>query len=200
MATEEVLARLERVEAQLEIQQLAVRYAQAIDARDLDAWLTCFRPDVDMGRAGTGREVLRSRIEPLARTFRRSVHHITGHRIEPVSSDRARGAVYCRAEHEVGDRWITMSICYFDDYVRLDGRWYFSRRRERHWYSADVPDRPQDVDYTAWSQAGRPDLPEAFPSWEPFWAADPATAAAPGDEPTGVDEPIDARPGDRSTS
>ena len=48
--------RVERIEAHLAIQQLAVRYAMAVDARDMDAWLGCFRPDVDAGRHGTGRE------------------------------------------------------------------------------------------------------------------------------------------------
>jgi len=51
--------RVERIEAQLAIQQLAIRYAMAVDARDMEAWVRCFRPDVDMGRHGTGREALR---------------------------------------------------------------------------------------------------------------------------------------------
>jgi 3-phenylpropionate/cinnamic acid dioxygenase small subunit len=46
--------RIERIEAHLAIQQLAVRYTMAVDARDIDAWVACFRPDVDMGRSGDG--------------------------------------------------------------------------------------------------------------------------------------------------
>ena len=130
--------RVERIEAQLAIQQLPIRYAMAVDARDIDAWVNCFRPDVNMGRHGIGRDVLRRYIEPQVRRFYRSVHQICGHRVELVAPDWATGAVYCRAEHEVGDQWIVMAICYFDEYARVDGEWFFSRRRERHWYAADV--------------------------------------------------------------
>ena len=151
LAQRTLAARLERVEAHLAIQQLAIRYAMAVDARDLDAWVGCFRPDVDMGRHGTGREALRCYIDPMVRRFYRSVHQICGHRIELAEdpdratgpadratgpadratgpADRATGAVYCRAEHEVGQEWIVMAICYFDEYARVDGEWFFSRRR-----------------------------------------------------------------------
>ncbi len=167
--------RLDRIESQLAIQQLPVRYALAVDSRDLDAWVGCFRPDVDMGRHGTGRAALRRYLEPLVRGFHRSVHQICGHRVEFAESesgsdmDRATGSVYCRAEHEVGDRWIVMAIRYLDEYARVDGEWYFSRRREQHWYSADVTERPQAVDFRGWDMAGEPPLPEAFPTWGPFW-------------------------------
>ena len=164
--------RLARVEAQLAIQQLPIRYAMAVDARDLDAWVGCFRPDVDMGRHGTGRDALRRYIEPMVRRFYRSVHQICGHRIELAGLDRATGAVYCRAEHEVGDEWIVMAICYFDEYARMDGEWFFSRRRERHWYAADVTRTPQSVRFTGWNGSGPPALPGGFASWAPFWDGD----------------------------
>ncbi len=178
----QLAGRIERVEAHLAIQQLAIRYAMAVDARDLDAWVGCFRPDVDMGRHGTGREALRRYIDPMVRRFYRSVHQICGHRIElpgpedpdratgPV--DRAAGAVYCRAEHEVGEEWIVMAICYFDEYARVDGEWFFSRRRERHWYAADVTRTPQSAGFAGWAGSTQPKLPAEFASWAPFWDAD----------------------------
>jgi len=164
--------RLDRIESQLAIQQLPVRYALAVDSRDLDAWVGCFRPDVDMGRHGAGRAALRRYIEPMVRGFHRSVHQICGHQLDLTGCDRATGSVYCRAEHEVGDRWIVMAIRYLDEYARVDGEWYFSRRREQHWYSADVTERPQAVGFQGWDTAGVPPLPDAFPSWAPFWERD----------------------------
>jgi hypothetical protein len=78
--------------------------------------------------------------------------------------------VYCRAEHEVGERWIVMAICYFDDYQRVDGEWFFRRRAERHWYAADVLERPQDVDFDSWRVSGDgPALPHQFPTWSAFF-------------------------------
>ncbi|WP_234341077.1 nuclear transport factor 2 family protein [Streptomyces sp. NRRL S-1813] len=176
----EIERRLARVEAHLAIQQLAFRYALAVDARDLDAWVGCFHPDVDMGRAGRGRDVLRHHIAPMLRTFHRSVHHITGHRIEWQGTQRATGTVYCRAEHEVDDRWIVMAICYFDDYACVDGEWLFTRRRERHWYAADVTDRPQAVGFADWPPAGHPALPHSFPTWQTFWGDDAPVPHAKG--------------------
>ena len=49
-APDEVLARLARVEAYQAIQQLPIRYALAVDGRDIDAWVGLFVPDVDMDR------------------------------------------------------------------------------------------------------------------------------------------------------
>ena len=73
---------------------------------------------------------------------------------------------------EVGDRWIVMGICYFDEYRRVDGTWYFSRRKEEHWYAADVDAHPQRVGFDDWHTDGPgPRLPERFPTWNAFWQA-----------------------------
>jgi hypothetical protein len=160
---------MQRVEAQLEIGQLPIRYAMAIDARDLDTWVSLFVPDVQVGRDRFGRDALRGYIEPLVRGFGRSIHQICGHRVELIDADSARGAVYCRAEHEVDERWIVMGICYFDEYRRVDGTWLFARRREKHWYAADINEHPQSVGFDSWHHL-TPPLPEAFETWVPFWA------------------------------
>jgi len=165
--------RLDRIESRLAIGQLPIRYAMAVDGRDVDTWLGLFVPDVQIGRDRFGREALREWIEPALRTFRRSVHQIVGHRVDLVDADHATGAVYCRAEHEVDERWIVMAICYFDEYRRLDGEWYFSRRREEHWYAADINEHPQAVGFDSWHSAEpatAPRLPDHFPTWSPFWS------------------------------
>jgi SnoaL-like domain len=175
MGDERLQDRIERIEAQLAIGQLPIRYALAVDARDLDTWVGLFVPDVDLGRHGRGREALRSLIEPQLRWFYRSVHQICGHRIELIDADTARGAVYCRAEHEVEDRWIVMAICYFDDYRRVGGEWLFARRAERHWYAADVNERPQAVGFDSWGTSPAPPaLPHRFETWSRFWDGDEA--------------------------
>ncbi len=82
-------ARVARIEAYQAIQQLPIRYALAVDGRDLDTWVGLFVPDVNMGRGGQGRQVLREYIEPQLRWFYRSIHQIVGHRIELIDDDTA---------------------------------------------------------------------------------------------------------------
>jgi ketosteroid isomerase-like protein len=167
----EITRRLERVESQLAIQQLASRYALAVDSRDLDTWVNLFVPDVDCGKFGKGRDALKKFIEPAVRTFYRCHHQICGHVIDLIDPDHATGTVYCRAEHEAGGKWIVMAICYFDTYQRRDGHWLFLKRSEHHWYSSDVLERPGEPEFQnwpAWSQR-KPALPHLFPTWKKFW-------------------------------
>jgi hypothetical protein len=171
--------RLARLEARQAIGQLPIRYAIAVDTRNVDDWVRLFVPDVDLGRHGRGREALRAAIEPQLRWFYRSIHQICGHRIDLGPDDhdrggpaRATGSVYCRAEHEVDDRWIVMAIRYDDEYRRVGDEWLFARRRERHWYAVDVTERPQAVEFDSWGSSGRrPPLPGLDPSWSRFWSA-----------------------------
>ncbi|MGE3791058.1 MAG: nuclear transport factor 2 family protein [Hyphomonadaceae bacterium] len=170
----ELAERIERLESIHAIQQLAVRYAIAIDSRDLDAWLALFPDDIDCGKRGRGREALRGFIAPLLRDFYRTVHLICGHQIELVDRETATGRVYCRAEHERGEEWIVQAICYFDQYVRRDGAWYFNRREEDFWYSADLLERPQQAAFSHWPGPAPRFQPKMMvsrvPTWRAFWA------------------------------
>ena len=169
--SDDLAARIDRLESLAAIQQLPIRYALAVDGRDLDAWVDLFVPDVNCGRAGQGRAVLRSIIEPAVRTFYRSIHQICGHRVEFDDADHAHGVVYCRAEHEDAGKWVVMAIAYFDTYERRDGEWLFVRRREKHWYAADWQERPA-APFTGWdAHPNPPALPQDFDAWQPFWAA-----------------------------
>lgn len=164
-----ILERLDRLESIHAIEQLAVRYALAMDARDIEAWLDLFVHDVDCGKRGRGREALRGFIEPALSSYYRTIHLVCGHRIVFDEADRAHGNVYCRAEHEAKGQWIVMAVCYADDYARRDGEWRFLRRVERYWYAVDVLERP-NAPFNRWDWMKKPpSLPEDFPSWEPFW-------------------------------
>jgi hypothetical protein len=174
MSETEILARLDRVESTLAIQQLPIRYAIAIDSRDIDALVELWADDVNCGSHGKGREALRGFIDPLIRDFYRTVHKITGHAIDFVDADHATGKVYCHAEHEYGDRWIVQAICYFDTYERRDGKWFFVRRDEDFFYTADHLERPQDADFLRWPgpapKHNPPMMLERLPSWVDFWS------------------------------
>ena len=178
--TGDLEARIDRLESLAAIQQLPIRYALAVDGRDMEGWTRLFVPDVNCGRAGQGRAVLRSLIEPAVRTFYRSIHQICGHSVEFDGPDTAHGTVYCRAEHETeaGGKWVVMAIAYFDTYARRDGEWLFVRRREKHWYAADWEERPS-APFTGWPEHPHPpQLPHDFATWQSFWDACDADALA----------------------
>lgn len=169
--------RLARVEAQLAIQQLPIRYAQAVDGRDLDGLVDLFVEDVDCGRWGKGRSALNAfyRSADVLQGFYRSIHYICGHTVDLIDDNKATGRVYCRAEHEDGDSWVVMAICYFDHYQRLDDQWFFSRRDERHWYSTDWLERPGKPQFQHWpgrytTEKYQPRLPDSFSEWNKFWS------------------------------
>ena len=164
--------RLDRIESTLAIQQLPVRYGLAMDSRDIDAWVGLFIEDVNCGRRGTGREALKAYVEPILSGFYRCQHFICGHKIDFDDADHASGSVYCRAEHEDGDQWIVMAICYFDTYERRNGEWFFVRRNEKHWYARDELARPAGPNFSAWPAqpaVEEPRLPAEFPQWRKFW-------------------------------
>lgn len=167
-----LVARIERIESQLAIQQLVSRYALALDSRDLDSLIALFVDDVQCGRWGVGREALRAFYDKILRGFYRSQHQLCGHVIDLVDADHATGKVYCRAEHEDRGHWVVMAICYFDTYARRDGVWHFVRREEHDWYATDILARPAGPDFRQWpgrADGKRSRLPHLFPTWEPFW-------------------------------
>ncbi|HKE72257.1 MAG TPA: nuclear transport factor 2 family protein [Acidimicrobiales bacterium] len=166
--------RLARVEAHLAIQQLAVRYAMAIDARDLDLLAEQWAPDVWMGRRhGQGRDAVRRYFEPILQRFYRSIHMVVGHRIDVIDAECATGSVYCRAEHESGSDWVVQAIVYDDTYRLVDGAWGFVKRTHRHWYSAPITEAPTPPTFERWPgyPGPLPDLPHAWPSWDRYWSA-----------------------------
>jgi len=168
--------RIERIEAQLAIQQLPVRYAVAVDSRNVDALVELFAVDVNCGRWGNGRAALKDYFGSanVLSGFYRSVHLVCGHAIDLVDAERATGTVYCRAGHEDKGHWVEMAICYFDRYVKSEGRWCFERREEKHWYSAEWESRPHGPSFQNWpgkyeSAKYQPQLPHAWPSWQQYW-------------------------------
>ncbi|OBG91916.1 polyketide cyclase [Mycobacterium sp. E3251] len=168
--------RLDRVESSLAISQLPIRYAMALDARDLDALVALFIDDVDAGAEGRGREALKRWYDRVLRRFYRSIHLVCGHQFDFIDADHATGAVYCRAEHEEGDGWYVITMRYDDVYERRRGQWCFVKRREHAWYSVDVTERP-GPEFMRWpgDVRLRAAMPQRMATWEAFWAkGDPA--------------------------
>jgi len=164
-------ARLDRLESLEHIRQLVHRYALAVDTRNLDDLVELFVEDVQIGRDQRGREAMKAWFaESLAR-FGDSIHFVGNHVIDMDAAAAARGVVTCRDELETGGEWRVGFVQYWDQYVRREGRWYFSRRRLHRWYMVDALTRPQhgaglEMDRES-LQIGQ--LPDAWPSWTRFW-------------------------------
>jgi hypothetical protein len=133
-----------------EIRQLASRYAVAIGRRDLDALVTLFVPDVQVGRAAVGRDALRGDFERQLAPIGRCILQVTNVVIDVVDEHHATGVVGTRGELELDGDWIVQVIEYHDDYERRDGHWLFTRRRHRLWYGAPVGTSPLGLPPANW--------------------------------------------------
>ena len=165
--------RLDRMESLAAIRQLAYRYALCLDSRDMDTLVGLFVADVRVGRDLNGRDALKAWFIDTMRVPRTSVHLVANHIIDFESADLARGVVYCRDELErpATGLWDIGMLQYWDTYVRVDGEWFFQRRKFNRWYMVDALRRPE-------SGAGVNDgddalttglIPEVFPTWKQFW-------------------------------
>ena len=184
-------ARLERLESLDEIRQLAAKYSLSLDMRDLDAHVNLFAPDIRVSRELSGRGHLKRWLDDTLRLqFTGTSHHVGNHVIEFDDAEHAHGVVYSKNEHETpcanGDtEWVIMQMLYWDNYQRMEGRWYFRRRLPCYWYATDLNKPPVGDNKMRWpdreSYAGA--FHDLWPSWREFW-----------DNPPGDEEPEVAEP------
>lgn len=137
-AIAELLRRVERLEAETEISQLFVRYAEALDYGDPQAWAACFTPD--------GHFDVRQRGEPLfahtgteelatfgaKHTHAPEVYHkhfVSIPNLTFDGPDHVTGSTYFTMLHERPEGPFVLVIGrYLDDLVRVDGRWALAER------------------------------------------------------------------------
>jgi hypothetical protein len=174
--SDDLLARVARLEAHEEIRQLASRYAMALDARDVEAMAATFVEDVPTHGGGVGRAALAEWLQETLRPYTVTFHLIGNHVIDFVDDDHATGIVYCRPEHQVGDLWIVMPLQYWDRYERREGRWYFRSRSPHVFYAADVLENPTQVpgrfNFPGNPFIHRADLPERLATWQAYWGTE----------------------------
>ncbi|MCX2979246.1 nuclear transport factor 2 family protein [Halieaceae bacterium IMCC14734] len=191
MSDEPLLARIDRLESLDEIRQLVAKYSLSLDMRDLDAHVGLFAADIRVSREHVGRAHLKHWLDDTLRLqFTGTSHHVGNHIIEFDDPDHAHGVLYSKNEHETpcadgSTEWVIMQMLYWDDYERVDGRWFFRRRLPCYWYATDLNKPPVGEDKMRWpdreSYAGA--FHDLWPSWKEFWAT------APGDGEPEVAEP-----------
>lgn len=161
-----------------EIRQLAAKYAYYTDAKDIDALVELYVPNVRISSTLSGRQTLHELLTDALKTVGVTFLNVGTHVIDvdPSDPDRATGVVYCKAEIQDGgpdsDRWIHHAIQYHDVYERRDGRWYFGANRKHFLvYGVEAGENPLDQPDANWpaSQTGRGTHPQALASWQTFF-------------------------------
>ncbi|MCP9757818.1 nuclear transport factor 2 family protein [Aquitalea sp. S1-19] len=176
MPRETLDERIDRLESIEDIRQLAGKYSLSLDMRDLDAHVNLFAPDIRVGRDKVGRAHLKAWVDDTLRhQFTGTSHHLGQHIIEFSDPDHAIGVVYSKNEHECGREWVLMQMLYWDDYERIDGRWFFRRRLPCYWYASDLNQQPVGDMKMRWPgrEPYHGTFHEIFPSWQAFWAQRP---------------------------
>lgn len=120
----------------LDLQDLALAYAEAIDAKRADDVAGLFTEnavfrayDLPKGEA-RGRSEIYTLVVKLLSSFNATMHHVSGPRAKFTDPDNASGVVSLVAWHSFNDDrphgilWAR----YLDEYVRCDGVWRIARR------------------------------------------------------------------------
>jgi hypothetical protein len=200
MSEESLLARIDRLESLDEIRQLVAKYSLSLDMRDLDAHVNLFAHDIRVSREATGRAHLKRWLDDtLRQQFTGTSHHVGNHIIEFDDAEHAHGVVYSKNEHETpcanGDtQWVIMQMVYWDNYQRIDGRWFFRRRLPCYWYATDLNKPPVGDNKMRWPdrEVYEGAYHELWPSWKTFWSNPPGDEVAEVAAPAPLDEFLNA--------
>ena len=130
----------------VELNQLAFRYAAAVDACDEAAFLAVFTPN---GRLRSyhpdtaepfadlmGHAQLKAIPDTMRGMFRSTAHMMTNHLVE-IDGDSAKGEVLCTARHLRAEDGTSLNVIirYVDCYERHEGRWCIADRQIRFLWS-----------------------------------------------------------------
>jgi uncharacterized protein (TIGR02246 family) len=129
------------------ILQLLYKYAMSVDARDVEAYATCFTPDVVVSGPGfeMRENVAKATIDMLTSMFEATMHNVHNYSYK-IEGERATGVTYCVASHiqnKGGQRSkMDMYIRYHDELVKQAGEWRFAKRRLDVMCTTTVPVDP----------------------------------------------------------
>ena len=103
MTDASLAARVDRLESIEAIRQLAGKYSPVARHARPGRPREPLRPDIQVGRKGTGRAALKAWwTRPCATSSSGTSHHVGQHIIEFIDPDHAVGVVYSKNEHETG--------------------------------------------------------------------------------------------------
>jgi hypothetical protein len=117
-----------------ELRDLTLRYCRAMDDSDWPALRDLFADRAEVPGAETGDETV-ARLRSVRSTYGRTIHTPHGQLVEFADDDHATGLVPAHAELAVQGQTVVCAMRYYDDYVRVDGRWRFARRQIKFVYA-----------------------------------------------------------------
>ena len=162
---------LERMLAREAIRELPLRYAKAIEQRDVEAMVDLFASAARFGVYGTGRDGCRRLMTDLMVDSLFAAILVTNHLIELDDDEHAHGEVWalCYAQSDAG--FVEQLLRYEDRYELEDGAWRFLHRKHRLWYGQMRDASPFDQDPADWpdSQVGVGDIPLADGRFRAWW-------------------------------
>jgi hypothetical protein len=162
---------LDAILARDAIRELPLRYAKAIETRDVDAMAELFAADARFGGYGTGPDACRRLMTDTMADSLFAVILVTNHLIELDAADHARGEVWALCYAQITEGFNEQLLRYEDRYTRVDGSWKFLHRKHRLWYGQLRDASPLDQDPAEWprSQVGVGDVPLADELFRRWW-------------------------------
>ena len=180
MVSEDILIRLDRLEAESAIRALAARYCFAIDDHDLEAVAGLFTMDARVwSRDGVldarGRDAVTAQYAERYKVLGPSNHVSHDHWIRFADDpDTAKGQLSAHAELHRNDVPMITALRYTDLYRRELGVWRFAERELAFLYYVPVADYPGILGATdrmrAYAEPAAADYPESLPDWRDYRA------------------------------
>lgn len=173
MTTDDLTARIRRLEDRAEIIELPARYCLACDDRDIDGLVDLFCSDGTFRHGDgttlvTGADALRAFYRERLSTMGVTIHSVHSSVITSTGPDTASAVVQGHVELDLQGRTVIGGLRYLDDYARHDGRWRFAQRDLCYWYQVPADERVRSLS----SQLRR------------WWPADPVATVLPDQVPT----------------
>ena len=172
--SEELEARLRRVEDRIELSDLVATYGRVVDDRDVEGLRDLYTEDAVfdtvMGRIEGRDDVVDYYLERF-RIFGPSFHIPHSQTVAFVGENEATGVVTAHAELGRDDGTFWVALRYLDHYVREGDRWRFRERKVQQLYAMPLRELVDDLiatDRKRWpgGPRARADIPEGLASWQ----------------------------------
>lgn len=147
---------VDRLSAEAEIRDLALKYAHAFLVRDEDLMLSLWAPLDPPAEPPILDRTWANALVARWRELGTTMLHVTNHLITFEDEQHASGHVQCLAQLDRGSGFVEQSILYEDAYVRDGGAWRFAKRDHRLWFGLLREPHPMSQEDAEWpsSQVG----------------------------------------------